>query len=282
MEQRRKSKQTGRRLRTGAAGRPASGWEAPPPRQRVFDRRARRRRGRRLLALAAFLLALVGVWRLSAWAAQGVRTLTERPSAPASSPAGSGANSGANSAPAAESWELTLVNASHPLPEDWQAQTVEVAGGERVDERILPALQQLFDAARAEGLYPVVASGWRTGEEQRQIMEDKIEAYRRQGYTDDLGRRLAAQWVAQPGTSEHELGLAVDINPDDAMGTGQELYDWLLEHAWEYGFIKRYPADKEHITGIANEPWHYRYVGLDAARAITEQGLCLEEYLGEG
>ena len=59
------------------------------------------------------------------------------------------------------------------------------------------------------------------------------------------------------------------------------LYDWLLEHAWEYGFIKRYPADKVNITGISNEPWHYRYVGQDAARSITEQGLCLEEYLGQ-
>ena len=87
--------------------------------------------------------------------------------------------------------------------------------------------------------------------------------------------------MAQPGTSEHELGLAVDINPDETMGTGQELYDWLLAHAWEYGFIKRYPADKVDITGISNEPWHYRYVGQEAARAITEQGLCLEEYLGQ-
>ncbi len=283
MEQRRRIRRppTGRRLRTGAARRPGDGWQAPPPRQRVFDRRrARRRRrmGRRLLALGVFLLALAGVWRLSAWAAEGMQALlADAPSAPVSRPA----ESTPASAPAAESWELTLVNADHPLPADWQVQTVEVAGGERVDERILPALQQLFDAARAEGLYPVVASGWRTGEEQRQIMEDKVEAYRQEGYPEDLARQAAAQWVAQPGTSEHELGLAVDINPDRTQGTGQDLYDWLLEHAWEYGFIKRYPADKVDITGISNEPWHYRYVGQDAARAITEQGLCLEEYLGQ-
>lgn len=281
MEQRRRIKRPaqGRRLRIGAARRPGDGWQAPPPRQRVFDRRrARRRLGRRLLALGTFLLALAGVWRLSAWAAEGVQALlADAPSAPVSRPAASMAAS----APAAESWELTLVNAGHPLPADWQVQPVEVAGGERVDERILPALQQLFDAARAEGLYPVVASGWRTNEEQRQIMEDKIEAYRQEGYPEDLARQAAARWVAQPGTSEHELGLAVDINPDASMGTGQELYDWLLERAWEYGFIKRYPADKVDITGIANEPWHYRYVGPQAARAITEQGLCLEEYLGQ-
>lgn len=274
----------GRRLRTGAARRAASGRGEYPPRQRIFyRRRARRRRARRFLALAAFALLLVGVWRLSSWAAAGLLALLDgAPPAPASAPAEEGPASAAASArPAAGGWELTLVNADHPLPADWQVQTVEVAGGERVDERILPALQQLFDAARAEGLYPVVASGYRTGGEQQQILEDKIEAYRQEGYPEDLARQAAAQWVAQPGTSEHELGLAVDINPDAAMGTGQELYDWLLEHAWEYGFIKRYPADKSDITGIANEPWHYRYVGQGAARAITEQGLCLEEYLGE-
>ena len=284
MEQRRRIKRppTGRRLRTGSARRPGQGWEAPPPGQRVFTRRVRRRRGRRLLVLGAFLLALAGVWRLSAWAANGVQALLEdAPSAPAGRPAESTPNSVPSSAPAAEGWELTLVNADHPLPADWQVQPVEVKGGQRVDERILPALQQLFDAARAEGLYPVVASGYRTNEEQRQIMEDKIEAYRQEGYPEDLARQAAAQWVAQPGTSEHELGLAVDINPDETMGTGRELYDWLLEHAWEYGFIKRYPAGKVDITGISNEPWHYRYVGQEAARAITEQGLCLEEYLGQ-
>lgn len=275
MEQRRRINRppAGRRLHTQAARRPGQGRQVPP--RHVFTRRARRRRGRRLLALGAFLLAMAGVWRLSAWAAEGARALLGPP--PVSRPA----ESMPNSLPAAEGWELTLVNAGHPLPENWQVQPVEVKGGQRVDERILPALQQMFDAARAEGLYPVVASGYRTGDEQRQIMEDKIEAYRREGYPEDLARQAAAQWVAQPGTSEHELGLAVDINPDEAMGTGRELYDWLLEHAWEHGFIKRYPADKVDITGISNEPWHYRYVGPQAARAITEQGLCLEEYLGQ-
>lgn len=272
MEQRRRTKRppTRRHLRTGSARRPGQQTS-----QRIFTRRARRRRrmGRRLLALAAFLLALAGVWRLSAWATEGVQALLEPP------PVSSAPNSTPTGALAAESWELTLVNADHPLPEDWQVQPVEVKGGQRVDERILPALQQLFDAARAEGLYPVVASGYRTNEEQRQIMEDKVAAYQREGYPELLARQAAAQWVAQPGTSEHELGLAVDINPDETQGTGRELYDWLLEHAWEYGFIKRYPADKVDITGISNEPWHYRYVGQEAARAITEQGLCLEEYL---
>ena len=286
----------GRRLRTAAARRGAPGavntrGPQPAARRRPVHpprrvaRRTARRLGRRLLALAAFALLLVWVWRLSAWAAGGVRALLGRGYTVSDGlVAGSGSATGgtASPSPAAGGWELTLVNTDHPLPADWQVETVEVAGGERVDQRILPALQQLFDAARAQGLYPVVASGYRTNQEQQQILEDKIAAYRQEGYPDDLARQAAAQWVAQPGTSEHELGLAVDINPDGSMGTGQELYDWLLEHAWEYGFIKRYPADKVDITGISNEPWHYRYVGREAARAITDQGLCLEEYLGEG
>ena len=273
------TRRRGRRLRTGDARKAGRGRGAPA------SRRARRRWARRLAALAGFALLLAGAWRLSAWAAAGLLALWDgSAAAPSGASAGGVQGSAAAADPASDagSWELTLVNAGHPLPADWQVEPVEVEGGERVDERILPALQQLFDAARAEGLYPVVASGYRTNEEQRQIMEEKIEAYRQEGYSQDLAQQAAAQWVAQPGTSEHELGLAVDINPDAAMGTGQELYDWLLEHAWEYGFIKRYPADKSEITGIANEPWHYRYVGQAAARAITEQGLCLEEYLGEG
>lgn len=87
-------------------------------------------------------------------------------------------------------------------------------------------------------------------------------------------------WVAVPGTSEHELGLAVDINADKIHSEGAEVYTWLSENAYLYGFINRYPSDKTAVTGVANEPWHYRYVGVEAAAQIHEQGICLEEYLG--
>lgn len=88
--------------------------------------------------------------------------------------------------------------------------------------------------------------------------------------------------VAAPGTSEHQTGLAVDINGDGTRSTSDEVYGWLLEHAHEYGFIQRYPAGKSEITGILNEPWHYRYVGLSDAAQIKQSGLCLEEYLSQG
>lgn len=94
----------------------------------------------------------------------------------------------------------------------------------------------------------------------------------------------AGKVVAVPGTSEHQLGLAVDIVDTNyqILDEAQEntaVQKWLMEHSWEYGFILRYPSDKGHITGIIYEPWHYRYVGREAAREMYEQGLCMEEYV---
>ena len=89
-----------------------------------------------------------------------------------------------------------------------------------------------------------------------------------------------------PGTSEHQAGLAVDIVSVEyqVLDEGQEdtpLQQWLMAHCWEYGFILRYPTDKSDLTGVGYEPWHYRYVGEEAAKAVTEQGICLEEYLAQ-
>jgi len=92
---------------------------------------------------------------------------------------------------------------------------------------------------------------------------------------------MAGQWVAIPGTCEHELGLAVDINADKEQSSNEEVYNWLAENAWRYGFILRYPKGKEDITGIDYEPWHYRYVGKEVAKEIYEEGITLEEYVGK-
>ena len=92
---------------------------------------------------------------------------------------------------------------------------------------------------------------------------------------------MAGQWVAIPGTCEHELGLAVDINADKEQSSNEEVYNWLAENAWRYGFILRYPKGKEDITGIDYEPWHYRYVGKEVAKQFYEEGITLEEYVGK-
>lgn len=183
---------------------------------------------------------------------------------------------GADAAGADGGWSLVLVNATHPLPDDFTVNTVEV-GGDLVDARIAGDLQALLDAAREAGYDPFVRSGFRTRGEQQAILADRIAGYEAEGYGPEEARRLAGEWVAQPGTSEHELGLAVDLN-DRADSDG--LYAWLSSHAADFGFIQRYPDGTAAITGIAHEPWHYRYVGVEAAREISSRGITLEEYLG--
>ncbi len=173
-------------------------------------------------------------------------------------------------------WNLLLVNNWHPVPESCEVDLVEVDGGEQVDRRIYePLMTMLEDAREANwGQLPRVVSGYRTAEKQQQLYDDKIAEYRRQGYPDDEAEELAQQWVAIPGFSEHQLGFAVDIN-----GATYDVYLWLQENSYRYGFIFRYPGHKTELTGVAEEVWHYRYVGVEAAAEIYEQGICLEEYV---
>ena len=177
-----------------------------------------------------------------------------------------------------EEWNLIVVNAWNELPEDYSVELTELSNGQKVDSRIYPYLQEMFDVARAEGVYPVVREGYRTEEEQQEILDDKIQTYINQGYSQSRAERTAKEWVALPGTSEHQLGIAVDINADKSKCSNEEVYAWLAENAYKYGFILRYPPGKQEITGTSYEPWHYRYVGIEAAYEINERGICLEEY----
>ena len=182
---------------------------------------------------------------------------------------------------ATEEWLLMLVNRDHPIPDGYEVgELVQLRGGQSVDRRIYPDLQAMFDAARAEGVYPIVGSAFRTREKQQSLMDQKIADYRAEGYGEAEAVELAEAWVAVPGTSEHEVGICADINADSG-STSDEVYSWLAENAWQYGFILRYPEDKTDITGTIYEPWHYRYVGREAAAEIYASGLCLEEYLAQ-
>lgn len=176
-------------------------------------------------------------------------------------------------------WNLQLVNRYNPVEREEEPELTELANGQNVDSRMYPDLQQMFDDARASGVYPTVAAGYRTREKQQSLMDERVAEYLEEGCSEKEAKALAAEWVAKPGTSEHELGLAVDINADGIHSAGYEVYDWLARYAWEYGFICRYPEDKTEITGVSSEPWHYRYVGLEAAAEMYETGECLEEYL---
>lgn len=131
---------------------------------------------------------------------------------------------------------------------------------------------------------PTICSSYRTRDKQEELFEKKLDTLLQQGYSPEEAEREAARWVARPGTSEHETALAVDIVDAayqilDQQQEQTPVQQWLMTHCAEYGFILRYPTDKSDLTGIGYEPWHYRYVGTEAAETITEQHLCLEEYL---
>lgn len=173
-------------------------------------------------------------------------------------------------------WNLRLVNRWNPLPAGYMVSLKEVPGGERVDERIYEPLMEMLEAAR-EGNWdevPRVISGYRTQETQQELYDDEVARYLAEGYSQEEAKERAGKWVAVPGTSEHQLGLAVDLE-----GATYNVFSWLQENSYQYGFIFRYPSGKTEITGTVEEVWHYRYVGVKAASEMYEQGLCLEEYL---
>ena len=178
-------------------------------------------------------------------------------------------------------WNLILVNRDHPLEGDEDREFTELRHGQSVDSRIYPDLQAMFDEMREEGLSPLVVEGYRSNEEQKEKFESKIREYMGYGKTRDQARELALQWVAEPGTSEHETGMCVDISSDNGDNeSANEVWKWLDSNCSRFGFIKRYPYDKSSITGLKGEPWHYRYVGAEAAEEIMKKGITLEEYLG--
>lgn len=176
-------------------------------------------------------------------------------------------------------WNLILVNRWNPIPEGYSLELSTLENGQRVDARIYPALQRMLADAQAAGVYTKVVAGYRTQEHQQYLLDDKIAAYEKSGFSPEQARTLAERWVAVPGTSEHQIGLAVDINRDPAYSTADAVYSWLAENAHLYGFIQRYPSDKTDLTGTIYEPWHYRYVGTEAAAEIHRKGICLEEYI---
>ncbi len=183
-----------------------------------------------------------------------------------------------------EEWKLLLVNPWNKLPDGFLVELTELNNGHAIDQRAYPDLQKMMDDARAIGLEPTICSSYRTMEKQQKLFDSKVNEYLAQGHVWEEAYEMAGKWVAVPGTSEHQTGLAVDIvaksyqQLDEKQGETKE-QQWLMENSWKYGFILRYPADKSGITGINYEPWHYRYVGKAAAKEIYEQGICLEEYI---
>ena len=179
-------------------------------------------------------------------------------------------------------WRLLLVNSTHPLADDYSVDLTELRNGQSVDTRILSDLQEMFDAARSEDIYPIVSDEYRTREDQQTLMDDVIQNYEDEGYSSEEASSKAEQVIAKPGTSEHETGLAIDIAGDDDYDQDTDsVLEWMNSNAYKYGFILRYPSGKESVTGAEAENDHYRYVGKEAAKVIHDQGICLEEYLSQ-
>ena len=187
----------------------------------------------------------------------------------------------------ADDWNLMLVNKQHPIPDDYTFETAQISsGGKLCDKRILSSLKQMFEAAEADGVTLIVCSPYRSNNRQEMLFERKVDSYLDKGYDYMQSYALASQAVTIPGSSEHEIGLALDIITDGYSSLDEGFGDtpagkWLAKNSYKYGFVVRYLKGKEEITGIEYEPWHIRYVGTAAATVMYEEGICLEEFWDE-
>lgn len=183
-------------------------------------------------------------------------------------------------------WYLTLINSENPIDDNYQITLTRLRNKQAIDSRCYPELQAMMDDCRAAGLSPIICSSYRTYEKQEELFEQQVQEFINQGYGKLDAQKKAAGAVARPGTSEHEIGLAIDIVDESNQRLNQyqentAVQRWLMQNSWRYGFILRYPSDKTDITGIQYEPWHYRFVGKEAARIIYENNWTLEEYLNQ-
>lgn len=183
----------------------------------------------------------------------------------------------------ADDWRLVLINKQHPIPENYELDLVTIKGNMQCDKRILNELLAMLQAAKADGVNLVIRSPYRDMDRQEYLFDRKITKYMSNGMSYMEAYKTASQAVTVPGASEHQIGLAIDITSDDYASLDEEFGKtaagkWLAEHGCEYGFILRYPEGKEYITSIEYEPWHFRYVGVEAATVIMENGITLEEF----
>lgn len=183
-----------------------------------------------------------------------------------------------------DDWKLILVNKQNPVPEGYSFDLATLKGNMKVDARIIDPTIAMLQAAQKDGVTLVICSAFRDNSRQSALFNKKINAYTQKGLSYWEAYAKTSYSVTIPGTSEHELGLAMDIVCSsyytlDAGYAETEAGKWLAENCYKYGFILRYPLGKENITGITFEPWHFRYVGVEAATEMTIQEITLEEYV---
>lgn len=177
-----------------------------------------------------------------------------------------------------------IVNGKYSLPADYKPQLAEAVKGSGVylDYRVAPYYQQMYDAAKADGITLTPISGYRSYDRQKNNFENRIKENMNKGMDKVEATKTAATVIMVPGSSEHNAGLAMDICSLSESFENHKEFEWLDEHAAEYGFILRYPKDERsrEITGVVYEPWHYRFVGVEVAKEIKSKGITFEEYVG--
>ena len=185
------------------------------------------------------------------------------------------------------SWNLKLVNGKNSLPKGYSVKTTTIKSAYNAygyityDSRAISYLHAMCAAAEKDGIHLSVISGFRTNEKQQSLFNNQVAKQRinNPGLSEEELIKKASTVSAYPGTSEHELGLAVDFNSVEETFENTSQFQWLQAHAEEYGFIMRYAREKQSITGVIYEPWHYRFVGEEHAKRINDLGYCLEEYI---
>ncbi len=182
-----------------------------------------------------------------------------------------------------DDWRLILVNKQHSIPENYVFPLGNITNSLQCDERILEDLLAMMQAAKDEGVDLIICSPYRDYNRQTYLFEKKITRYMNAGMSYMDAYKTASVTVTAPNASEHQIGLAIDFYSSYYMRLDEGFEDtetgkWLAANSYKYGFILRYPEGKEYITGIIYEPWHFRYVGVEAATVITERGITLEEF----
>jgi len=187
-------------------------------------------------------------------------------------------------------WNLVLVNRENQLAEEIVMELYLTESGYQIDSRIQEPFLQLMEAGKAVGMDFTIISGYRSIEQQQTNYDVNYQNYLASGLSEEEARTKTEEYIALPNASEHITGLAVDItstalaNQEGNSGLFPDLENypeglWLKENAPKFGFVLRYPKEKEAITGINFEPWHFRYVGIENAMYMTENNLTLEEYI---
>lgn len=182
----------------------------------------------------------------------------------------------------AEKWNLAIINTKYPLPDSYAPTLSNAINGSNIqlDSRVSERYAEMYAAAKLSGCVLTPYSGYHSYALQETNYNRKVNFYVNQGISAEESNQKASAQVLPAGCSEHNAGLAMDIVSASSDFINTKEYKWLCENAHNYGFILRYPEDKTAITGMNFEPWHWRYVGTQAAKEMKEKNQCLEEYLG--